>query len=227
MELFLEERLTTVNNGEATWYARRDEGSPRTAPDITVEWASEDMTMEWSVLHRLSSDHLPISIEWKKEYEREKKEREVRPNLAKVDWQKYTKTLEGKMTEIGEIRNPKAKYAALEKEILEAARKATPKKVRRKGEEIWMNADIKRVRRERNRARNEWVRKNKELRQLMREAKSRVWKENLEKFEREKDSAGAWALVKRLGGGRKKEGGELIYRNRRCLTERAKSKCFL
>ena len=128
VELFLEEGLTTVNNGEATWYARRDEGSPRTAPDITVEWASEDMTTEWSVLHRLSSDHLPISIEWKKEYEREKKEREVRPNLAKVDWQKYMNTLEGKMTEIGEIRNPKAKYAALEKEILEAAREATPKK---------------------------------------------------------------------------------------------------
>ena len=140
--MFLEEGLTTVNNGEATWYARRDEGSPRTAPDITVEWASEDMTTEWSVQHRLSSDHLPISIEWKKE-------REVRPNLAKVDWQKYTNTLEGKMTEIGEIRNPKAKYAALEKEIVEAAREATPKKVRRKGEKIWMNADIKRVRRER------------------------------------------------------------------------------
>ena len=89
VELFLEEGLTTVNSGEATWYARRDKGSPRTAPDITVEWASEDMTTEWSVLHRLSSDHLPISIEWKKEYEREK-EREVRPNLAKVD-KKWTK----------------------------------------------------------------------------------------------------------------------------------------
>ena len=113
------------------------------------------MITEWNVLHRLSLDHLPISIEWKKEYEREKKEREVRPNLAKVDWQKYSNTLEGKMTEIGEIRNPETKYAAPEKEILEAAREATPKKVQRKGEEIWMNADIKRVRRERNRARRD------------------------------------------------------------------------
>ena len=75
VELFLEEGLTTVNRGEATWYTRRDEASPRTAPDITLEWASEDMMTEWNVLHRLSSDHLPISIEWKNEYEREKKER--------------------------------------------------------------------------------------------------------------------------------------------------------
>ena len=54
-----------------------------------------------------------------------------------------------------------------------------------------------------------------------------MWKENLEKIEREKDSAGAWALVKRLGGGREKEGGDLVYRNRRCLTERAKAKAFI
>ena len=51
-----------------------------------------------------------------------------------------------------------------------------------------------------------------------------MWKENL-KIEREKDSAGAWALVKRLGGGR--EGGDLVYRNRRCLTERAKANAFI
>ena len=69
----------------------------------------------------------------------------------------------------------------LERIIREAAEIATLRNVTRKGDEAWLNADIKRVRRERNRARRniwtkrrEWATKNIELQRLTREAKTRI-----------------------------------------------------
>ena len=82
--------------------------------------------------------------------------------------------------------------------IKEAAEIATPRKVPRKGDEAWLNVDIKRVRRERNRARRnmrterrEWLAKNIELQRLTREAKSRIWRDNLEKIDKEKNTEAA------------------------------------
>ena len=76
------------------------------------------------------------------------------------------------------------------------------------------------------RRREEWVAKNAEVKDLTREAETRVWREHLRGIE-EKDVVGAWRAVKTLSGGERPNTGKaIVYRGRRCTTDRAKANAF-
>ena len=181
MELVAEERLMPINDGDATWYARREGCSQKSTPDLTVVISTEIGKVSWRMAHRLSSDHLPIIIDWKRPHAREKKRKTVHLNGAKSDWEAYKEALDARMESVEGETDMRKKGMILERIIREAAEIATLRKVTRKGDEAWLNADIKRVRRERNRARRniwtkrrEWATKNIELQRLTREAKNRI-----------------------------------------------------
>ena len=234
-EYLAEEQLVTLNTGEATWYARREGCRARSAPDITVVQAEMAARTDWRIHQDLSSDHLPIAIQWKMPFlGTSNPKRKVRANVAKTDWEKYKVVLDEKMPRVEEAEDPREKYKNLAAVIQEAAREATPVSVCREGEDRWMTTEIKRTRRERNRLRRdlrrrrrEWVQKNEELKRLTREAKSRVWKANLEKIERNKDTTGAWRVVKQLSGRRTSGNAEaLVFRGGRRITDESKARAF-
>ena len=79
-----------------------------------------------------------------------------------------------------------------------------------------MYSEIKRVRRKRNyyqremtQRREEWVTKNAEVKDMTREAKTRVWREHLRGIE-EKDVVGARRAVKTLRAGERPNTGKTI-----------------
>ena len=67
-----------------------------------------------------------------------------------------------------------------------------------------------------------------EVKRLTREAKTRIWKDNLMGIEPRKDVAGAWRVVGALSGGPKSETGQaaITYRGKRCTTDLAKANAF-
>ena len=83
MELMAEERLLPINDGDATWYARREGCSQKSTPDLTVVRSTEIGKVSWRMAHRLSLDHLPIIIDWKRPHAREKERKSVHLNGAK------------------------------------------------------------------------------------------------------------------------------------------------
>ena len=156
------------------------------------------------------------------------------PNTQKVDWDKYAEVLDRELVTSDEESPSEARYEQLVNAIRTSASEATPMRVRRTGEERWMNSEIKRARRERNhyrrdmtRRREEWVAKTTEVKDLTREAKTRVWREHLRGIEEKKDVVGAWRAVKNLSGGERPSTGKaIVYRGRRCTTDRAKANVF-
>ena len=78
VELLTERGLTTLNDGSATKYERTERGNAgRSVPDVTMVRMEECEGVTWRTIEDLSSDHVPIEIEWKKEVRINKKARRV------------------------------------------------------------------------------------------------------------------------------------------------------
>ena len=151
--------LASLNDGKGTWYARREGCQATSAPDLTIEAAAGAGITSWSRLQNLSSDHIPILMEWRKPYKAETREKKAMPNTQKVDWDKYADVLDRELVTSGEEGPPEVRYEQLVNAIRTAASEATTMRVRRTGEERWMNSEIKRARRERNHYRRDMTRR--------------------------------------------------------------------
>ena len=103
----------SLNDGKGTWYARREGCQATSAPDLTIEAAAGAGSTSWSRLQNLSSDHIPILVEWRKPYKAETRERKAMPNTQKVDWVKYAEALDRELATPGEEGPPEARYKQL------------------------------------------------------------------------------------------------------------------
>jgi exonuclease III len=56
--------MTTLNDGSATRFTRDDRSVNCSTPDLTICRVSHMERYEWEALHMLSSDHLPILVQW-------------------------------------------------------------------------------------------------------------------------------------------------------------------
>ena len=63
MELMAEEGLSPLNDGDATWHARREGCSQKSDPGPDRGQKHRGRGVSWRVAQRLSSDHLPIIID--------------------------------------------------------------------------------------------------------------------------------------------------------------------
>ena len=80
------------------------------------------------------------------------------------------------------------------------------------------------------RERNSRIKLNQSQRvkKLTREAKRRVWRENMEKTAKGRDPSQLWKLHKRLAGDQTQtESSSMIYNGRRCITPKAKANAFI
>ena len=234
-EWMCDEGLITLNDGSGTRYSRKEGEATCSAPDLTVIRMDMVEHFSWSVLHDLQSDHLPIKISWRKTFKVEKGKRSVDWNVDKADWNKYRDYIEEHIVTVQEEEDIPQKYKKMVKIIKEAANESIPKKVIREERNLWITADILRMRRERNELRRnittrreEWVNKCRELSEMTLEAQRRTWRKNLESIKESKDTGKAWRVVKGLGaaggGGRRQA---LVYKGRRCPTAKSKANAFV
>ena len=234
-EWMCDEGLITLNDGSGTRYSRKEGEAKCSAPDLTVIRMDMVEHFSWSVLHDLQSDHLPIKISWRKTFKVEKGKRSVDWNVDKADWNKYRDYIEEHIATVQEEEDIPQKYKKMVKIIKEAANESIPKKVIREERNLWITADILRMRRERNELRRniatrreEWVNKCRELSEMTLEAQRRTWRKNLESIKESKDTGKAWRVVKGLGatggGGRRQA---LVYKGRRCPTAKSKANAFV
>ena len=70
-DLLVEESLSALNDEGVTWFVRREGCRGACAPDLTIKKASEAGRSTWKRLHRLSSDNLPILIEWRNPFKQQ------------------------------------------------------------------------------------------------------------------------------------------------------------
>ena len=237
VELLAEKGLATLNDGNATRYERADRGggAGRSAPDVTVVRMEECEGVLWNTIQDLSSDHVPIEIEWKKETRINKKIRRVEPNLRKGDWDKYRSEMEQRIGPVSGENNMKRKLEKLTSLMCEVAAEVCPARVVREEAIPWVTAEIRQLRRERNRARRdmtrrrgEWMEKCRELKEKTREAKREVWRKQLSKIQEEKNINRAWRVIKGLKGEKQGEhSGAMLYEGRWRVTPRSKANAFM
>ena len=232
--------LITLNDGSPTRYQRferedRPGGPGRSAPDVTVIAMEGSGEVGWATLEDLSSDHVPVLIAWKKEGRINKQVRRIELNMKKGDWRRYGELMEEGMAEIEEEEIMKKKLAKLTTLMIESRKKVCPVKTIREENIPWMTAEIKRLRRMRNRARrdmrrsrSEWVNICRELKEKTREAKRETWRKHLEKISAERNTNMAWSVVKKLAGGKVADsgGGAMFYEGRWRTTPKAKADAF-
>ena len=239
-ELMEQRSLITLNDGSPTRYQRferedRPGGPGRSAPDVTVIAMEGNGEVGWAALEDLSSDHVPVLIAWKKEGRINKQVRRIELNMKKGDWRRYGELMEEGMAEIEEEEIMKKKLAKLTTLMIESGKKVCPVKTIREENIPWMTAEIKRLRRMRNRARrdmrrrrSEWVNICRELKEKTREAKRETWRKHLEKISAERDTNMAWSVVKKLAGGKVADsgGGAMFYEGRWRHNPKGQSRCF-
>ena len=227
--------LITINDGRPTRYSRAEGGEGCSSPDLTVVKGENYGQFTWEPLHELQSDHLPIKITWSRTIVVERKQRKTELNVRKTDWEEYKRYIDERAVIIDEETNIPEKYKKLVETMKEAAKKATPIKVKRKDGIHWETSEIRKAKKCRNRLRRdltarreEWVQKSREVGRLIREAKTRVWREKLRNIQESKDTTKAWDLVKGLSGARsvEKKNEALEYKGRVCTTNRAKANAF-
>ena len=220
MELLTERGLATLNDGSATRYDRREvQGATgKSVPDVTVAGVEESERLEWTVVEFLSSDHLPILVEWKTGVRVNRKIRAVELNLKKGDWRRYRQLMEERIGAVLEEENMDWKLKKLTRIMKETAAEVCPVKVLRKEVIPWMTSEIRNLRRRRNRARRdlrrrrgEWVALCGELKDRTAEAKRATWRRHLDKIREEKNMSRAWSVVKQLRDRQSSHGGAMMY----------------
>ena len=104
-----------------------------------------------------------------------------------------------------------------------------------RGATPWVTAEIRQLRRERNRfrrvmtrRRGEWMEKCRELKVKAREDKIEVWRRQLSKIQEEKNISRAWRVVKGLKGEKQDEhGGAMLYEMRWRVTQKSQVNAFM
>ena len=224
-----------LNDGAATRFARYQQGQGCSSPDLTIVDASRTQHYSWSVLNELSSDHIPLLINWNQPVQVEDVRPIVKPNFRKADWSVYKSLVtEGieQMTAESDIPDRLKTFSAI---LKDAAKVAVPRRVIREDDRPWMNSELRSLTRERNRLRRdmrhnreEWVRVNKLVIEKTKEAKRAVWHANLDGISEQKDARKAWEVVKRLSGVTPPQAGKtLTYQGRQYVTDQAKASAFV
>ena len=190
-------------------------------PDVEVTWIVVEVT--WSVVEDLSSDHIPILIEWRREVAVTGKRRRVELNIGKGDWKSYKEKISERIGEVEVLTSSMdEKLKSLTALIKNVAQKVCPAKVIRKEVVPWMTAEIQELKRRRNRARRDMTRRRGEWTEICRELKEKTiltkretWRKQLEKIRDERNANRAWSVVKQMKGQRSENyGGAMLYRGK-------------
>ena len=236
VELMAERGLATLNDGSPTRHDRREnrDAPGRSAPDVSITKLEECERFQWEVITDLSSDHLPVMIEWRTEINVNKKPKRIELNLERGDWVEYRRIMEEKVRVVEEERDVERKLVKITN-LMETATEVCPVKIFREVVTPWMTAEIRELRRRRNRARRDMANRREEWTEICRElvvktaeAKRATWRKQLEKIKEEKSVSRAWGVVKQLGGGRGDgHGGAMLYEGKWRITPRAKANAFI
>ena len=148
------------------------------APDISIVNSEAANRFSWQPLYELSSDHSPIIIKWNQLVKTEHAQRRSRPNFQKADWNLFRARLAEYQPLLKAVTDPATKLKTFVDCVQIAAALAVPRKVCRKKETPWMNAELKTLIQKRNRLRidmganrDEWVAKTREMLEKTQEAK--------------------------------------------------------
>ena len=225
----------SLNDGTATRYARYQQGPGCSVPDLTIVGSSETDHFTWTTMNELSSDHLPLLITWNKPVAVEEGKRFVKPNFRKANWPLYQSLVEGEIKQMDPNLDAPRRLEALVNILKAAAETAVPKKVLRKDEPPWMNAELKALTRERNKLRRdmrnnrqEWVKTNRLVLEKTKEARRAIWQSHLSSISEDKDIKKAWDVVKSLSGSNQSQAGKtLIYNGIEYASDTAKASAFV
>ena len=211
IEKWLEENdMACLNDGTPTHINYRRELVTYSAPDTSIAHVSLLDKLSWEVMNDFRSDHQPIMITLDCQIEEVNDNPKYKWRLNRADWEKFGKATDKDIpTYYGKLSTN-----ALEKRIRKAILKAATthigrKKVDRKSNPFF-TTEIKKAIKERNHLkdnvgsnREAWMEACEKTSEMIREEKSKRWKEYVESIEPTTAPAEIWNTIRNLDGRRK------------------------
>ena len=133
----------------------------RSTTDVSMVSMEEWERMSWRTLEDLSSDHIPILITWNREIRVNKRVRRTKLNIKMGDREKYKQLVQRGVENVEKEMEPPRKLEMLTEIMNNAAKESCPTRVVRRECVSWMNAEIKQLKKSRNKTRRDRRRKDR------------------------------------------------------------------
>eukprot|EP00661_Eupelagonemidae_sp_cell13_P003946 gene3946-4272_t len=185
-----------LNNGTVTF----QQGSARTAPDLTLCHSQRAHEIKWTVLEDSGSDHYPICVDIPTHAAVLQERRPLRWSFKKADWEQFQKA--------SDVRALSQLNDALCNLILTTAKEHIPRGRGRRNPKPWWNNDVQSIVRLRRAARRsahktaechaKYVELCGNAKRVMQQARREHWRQYLTSLDTHTESRDLWRTVKVL-----------------------------
>ena len=241
----METEMACLNDGRPTRNARKD-GQLDTAPDLSIVHATLVEKFTWEPLDITGSDHKPILITYKDEFDTPEVNNTTRYKwkLAKGDWEKFTEQVERELPTDYSGKSIQQLEETFRKTVLDAAKKhIKKKKINAKtridlGDEVKQEAAHRNKMRakiaeaeegeERSAVRKEWKESSRRVAEMTKVERSKKWTEFVDGIDPKTDSSKVWQTIRNLEG-KNSHGGKtntLVIEDKAYVTDKDKANQF-
>ena len=183
------------------------------APDTSFAHSSLAERISWDVLNDMRSDHQPIVITYEDDIAKPIEKVRYKWRIEQAKWEEYEKELESKIPQRYNHMNVNKLEKKLSKMITETAQTHIGKKRITKKSKCWMTEPIKEAIKQRNDLkkqargawnmhREEWINACRKVADMIREEKSRRWKEYVDTLDAQTDCRQVWNTIRNMDGRR-------------------------
>jgi hypothetical protein len=234
-EWLAEHDMHCLNSGEPTQYSKANDSY--SAPDVSMVHSSRLDKFTWKIVDELGSNHKPLLITYEDDINIQKVNNQAKYKwkLNKADWEKYTQEIEDKLPEQYKKKNINKLEKILRKAITKAAQKHIGVKKVDNRSKPWMTTEIKKEIKTRNELsksiptkRKEWVEACQKVSNMIKEEKSKRWKEYVESLQQTTSDVKVWRTIRQLDGRNPppNKNEALVVENKAYISDKAKANQF-
>ena len=234
-EWLAEHDMHCLNSGEPTQYSKgKDQYS---SPDVSMVHSSRLDKFTWKVLDELGSNHKPLLITYEDDINVQKVNNQAKYKwkINKADWESYTQEIENKLPEQYTRKNINKLEKILRKAITKAAQKHIGVKKVDNRAKPWMTEEIKVEIKNRNELsrsiptnRKAWVEACQKVSHMIKEEKTKRWKEYVESLEQSTPDVQVWRTIRQLDGRNPppNKNEALVVENKAYISDTEKARQF-
>ena len=181
-----------------------------TSPDVSIAHVSLLDKLTWDVLNDMRSDHQPIIITLNCGVEEVNSTPSYKWNFKRAEWGKYAEAVDKQLPTYYKRMNLNKLEKRFRKTLLKAAKTHIGKKKIDNRSKSIFTKEIKEAIHERNRLkdtlggnRGEWLKACDKTREMIKEEKTKRWKEYVESLDATTPSTEIWNAIRNLDGRRK------------------------
>ena len=227
--------MSCLNDGTPTRYSKSVDSI--STPDVSLVSSSLIDKCAWRVIDALGSDHKPILITLEDEINTPKVNNTTKYKwkLTKADWQGFTNLLEDQIPNNAKKKSFNKIEKLLRKSTTKAAEKHLGTKKVSNITKPWLTDEIKDEIKRRNQLsktirtnREEWVESCQKVAAMIKEEKTRIWKQYIEGLEQTTSDVEVWRTIRSLDGRQPpaKKNEALVVKGKAYISDADKAEQF-